>query len=422
MSDFDQFFLMKTDDVKRYAVEVLHFFKADDDIKCVEIGDGNINYVFKAWTEKDGRSVIVKQADKLLRSSGRPLDLYRNKIEAQILMLEKQLAPAYIPEVYHYDETMAALSMEDISAYGNLRKELAANHVYGHLAENLSNFLADVLLPTTDLVMESAKKKQQVKFFINPELCDITEDLVLTEPYYDPFWNERNKNIITAGNEDFVKEFLFEDTALQDEVAKLRVNFMNNAQSLIHGDLHSGSIMATSTDVRVIDPEFAFFGPMGFDVGALIGNLILAYLSQIGHEDEKGGRDAYRAWILKQITDVWTLFSTRFVELWSTEGKGDAFTAELFTDAASRAALAEEQARYMRSLFEDTLGFAGCKMIRRILGLAHVADFESIADKDLRASGERRALRLGRDLVVNRTRFANIEAVAAAVVAADATR
>ena len=154
----------------------------------------------------------------------------------------------------------------------------------------------------------------------------------------------------------------------------------------------------------------------------MIGNLILAYLSQIGHEEQKGGRDAYRAWILKQIVDVWTLFSARFVELWSTEGKGDAFTAELFSDAASRAALAEEQARYMRSLFEDTLGFAGCKMIRRILGLAHVADFESITDKDLRASGERRALRLGRDLVVNRTRFANIDAVAAAVVAADATR
>lgn len=34
----------------------------------------------------------------------------------------------------------------------------------------------------------------------------------------------------------------------------------------------------------------------------------------------------------------------------------------------------------MNSLFEDMLGFAGAKMIRRILGIAHVEDLESIED------------------------------------------
>ena len=88
MKSFDEFFLMTTDDVKRYAVEVLHKFAPDEETECIEIGDGNINYVFKIWSKKDGHSVVVKQADKLLRSSGRPLDTYRNKIEAKILQLE----------------------------------------------------------------------------------------------------------------------------------------------------------------------------------------------------------------------------------------------------------------------------------------------------------------------------------------------
>ena len=387
MSDFDQFFLMKTDDVKRYAVEVLHFFKADDDIKCVEIGDGNINYVFKAWTEKDGRSVIVKQADKLLRSSGRPLDLYRNKIEAQILMLEKQLAPAYIPEVYHYDETMAALSMEDISAYGNLRKELAANHVYGHLAENLSNFLADVLLPTTDLVMESAKKKQQVKFFINPELCDITEDLVLTEPYYDPFWNERNKNIITAGNEDFVKEFLFEDTALQDEVAKLRVNFMNNAQSLIHGDLHSGSIFANEKGVKIIDPEFAFYGPMGYDIGNVIGNLFFSWANKVYTMPEE---TAAIAALEKTIADLFDL-------IWVKMGKK---YDELVTFRFYRSPSFKES--WMRGVMADTLGYAGTEMIRRTVGDSKVAEVSGVKDLSKRVPMERAIVKMGIALIKKR--------------------
>ena len=173
---------MKPDDVKHYAAEVLHRFDPDEETTCTEIGDGNINYVFRVRSLRDGRSVIVKQADKLLRSSGRPLDLYRNKIEAETLKLESSLAPNFIPQVYHYDETMAALSMEDISAYKNLRKELAADRVYDHLSENLATFLAESMLPTTDLVMDRQEKKKQVKFFTNPELCDITEDLVLTEP------------------------------------------------------------------------------------------------------------------------------------------------------------------------------------------------------------------------------------------------
>ena len=67
MSDYSSFFLMKPEDVKRYAVEVLHFFQPDEETDCIEIGDGNINYVFQVRSCKDGRSVIVKQADKLLR-------------------------------------------------------------------------------------------------------------------------------------------------------------------------------------------------------------------------------------------------------------------------------------------------------------------------------------------------------------------
>ena len=130
VKDFNEFFLMSTDDVKRYAVEVLGRFSPDEETDCIEIGDGNINYVYKIVSKRDGHSVIIKQADKLLRSSGRPLDLYRNKIEARILQLEGKLAPGFVPEVYYYDETMAATSMEDISAYKNLRKELAENRVY----------------------------------------------------------------------------------------------------------------------------------------------------------------------------------------------------------------------------------------------------------------------------------------------------
>lgn len=36
---------------------------------------------------------------------------------------------------------------------------------------------------------------------------------------------------------------------------------MNCAQALLHGDLHSGSVFANDSGIKVIDPEFAFTGP-----------------------------------------------------------------------------------------------------------------------------------------------------------------
>jgi 5-methylthioribose kinase len=48
--------------------------------------------------------------------------------------------------------------------------------------------------------------------------------------------------------------------------------------------------MVTHESTQVIDPEFAFYGPMGFDIGAFIGNLILAFYAQDGHADQGNDR------------------------------------------------------------------------------------------------------------------------------------
>lgn len=49
--------------------------------------------------------------------------------------------------------------------------------------------------------------------------------------------------------------------------------------------------MVTQTSTQCIDPEFGFYGPIGFDVGAFVGNLLLAYFSQDGHATPKDDRE-----------------------------------------------------------------------------------------------------------------------------------
>lgn len=383
MPGFHQFFLMTTEDIKRYTVEVLHYFKPDDDVHCNEIGDGNINYVFRAWTEHDGRSVIIKQADKLLRSSGRPLDIHRNQIEAHVLRLQKKLAPRYIPELYYYDETMAALSMEDVSDYKNLRKELMENRVYAHLSEQLSTFLAEVLLPTTDLVMDRQQKKQQAGFFINPELCDITEDLVLTEPYH----NYKNRNVITKGNESFVEEVLYHDESLKAEVAELRDHFMNHAQALIHGDLHTGSVFANEHGIKIIDPEFAFYGPMGYDIGNVIGNLHFSWANKVFTHPQAGEPIAALQKTIRELYD-----QTRE----KLSQKYDAVvTLELYRNPLFKK-------RYLDDVMADALGYAGTEIIRRVVGDSKVMEVTCVKDLEQRIPMERALIKQGIALIKNR--------------------
>ena len=387
MSDFSSFFLMNTEDVKRYAVEVLHKFAPDEETECVEIGDGNINYVFKIWSKEDGHSLVVKQADRLLRSSGRPLDTYRNKIEAKVLQIQGELSPQYVPKVFFYDEVMSALSMEDISAYKNLRKELMANRVYSHLSENLSSFMADTLLPTTDLVLSSAEKKKNAKFFVNPELCDITEDLVLSEPYMAEPYNERNRNIITPGNEEFVYQYLYGDEDLHTEVAKLRDRFMNCAQALIHGDLHSGSVFANEQGIKVIDPEFAFYGPMGYDIGNVIGNFFFSWANKAFTTPEETEAMDALAQVIAETYDM-------------TREKLSAKYDALVTFPLYRSPGFKKH--YLDSVMADSLGYAGTEIIRRVVGDSKVMEIVCVADNAKRIPMERCLIKLGIALIKQR--------------------
>jgi 5-methylthioribose kinase len=296
--------------------------------------------------------------------------------------------------------------MEYLSPHIILRKALIQGRDLPNFAEHMATFLAASLFKTSDLYLTADRKKTLMREFCgNIELCKITEDLVFTDPY-----RISPGNRWTSPQLDDEAAAFQADAPLKAEVQQLKLKFLTSAEALVHGDMHTGSIMVTDTDTRAIDPEFAFFGPIGFDVGALIANLLIAAIAHRVHRPSELG-EAYRTWILDQAELVWTRFATKFRTLWNTEATGDAFTAELFADPAGKAALSDIQDRYMANLFADTLGFAGCKMIRRVLGLAHVEDLESIADPNIRAVAERKVLALGRRLILFRstmTRFDDI--------------
>ena len=369
---YQEHFLLDCDEVIFYVKEK-NLFSENADLTVKEIGDGNINYIFKVENKIDGKSIVLKQADKLLRSSGRPLDLTRSKIEANILRIENDLAPHFVPEIYFYDEIMCVLAMEDISEYKNLRTDLIAGKIFPNFADNISEFLSRTLLLTTDLFMNKFEKKKNVKEFINPELCDISECLVFTEPYD----NNKNRNIITTGNEEFVENILYKNEDLHFAILKLREKFMNYSQSLIHGDLHSGSIFINEKGIKIIDPEFSFYGPMAYDIGNVIGNLYFPlYRAKFFMEDSKK-KEEFINWLEKCILDIPILFSEKCKLLWEKYSNDRLLKNKKFRDY------------YIENIIKDSLAYAGTEIIRRVVGDTKVLELTSLETSEKKLELER---------------------------------
>ncbi|WEV36118.1 S-methyl-5-thioribose kinase [Lactobacillus sp. ESL0677] len=382
--DYSKHFLLNTETVKQYVKDKTNIFDGTDvsDLKSKEISDGNINYVYSVANSQ--KSVVVKQADNKIRTSGRELDRHRNVLEYKTLSIEGKLTNGMVPKMYNYDETMSAIIMEDVSAYKNLRKELHAEKIFPKLAEQISSFMVDALLPTTDLIFDRHQKKNVVKEFINVDLCDITEDLVLTEPYY----NYKNRNTYDSALDDFVKQNLYENDELKANVAELRNNFMNNAQALLHGDLHSGSIFINQNGIKIIDPEFAFYGPIGYDIGNVIGNLVFPLVVEYSKKENKNSE--FMTWLENTIEDVFDLTIKKLYLKYDKLVEFPLYKERKFENS------------YISSIIADSLGYAGTEIIRRTVGDSKVLEITSITNVEQRNIVSMALIKIGTDLILNR--------------------
>lgn len=387
MGKYSEYFTMNESDAADYAATQLDMFSEGASLTCKEIGDGNLNYVFRVVDVYSGQSIIIKQAGPVARISA---DIFvstdRNRIESQILKLQYELAPGLVPQFYHYDPVMNCCVMEDLSDHVIMRKALLEHRQFPLFADHISTFMVNTLLLTSDVVMDHKAKKDLVKSFINPDLCEISEDLVYTEPFYDC-----PRNDIFGPTREFAKAFLWEDEALLLETAKLKFEFMNHAQSLLHGDLHSGSIFVKEDSTKIIDPEFAFFGPAGYDVGNVIAHLIFAYVNADCVMKDAPAREAQKAWLLSCVREVIDLFREKFLSAFR----------EHATDRSAK--IPGFDLYYLDQIIQDASAVVGLELVRRILGLAHVKDIAGIEDDMARARAEKLCLQMGKAFIMDRS-------------------
>lgn len=381
-------------------------FEADAVIEAQEVGDGNLNLVFILENKRNpAQALILKQALPYLRVAGDswPLTRERMRFETQALLKYNELAPGLVPQVFDHDEEMSTVTMEFLREHEIMRKPLVARQRFPHFVEHISTFMARTLFFTSDLYLTGVQKKELQAQYINPHLNKIQEDFVFTNPFMES--PENNWNPLIEAEVQAVRQ----NAALKLAIAEMKESYMSRAQALIHSDLHTGSIMLNATDTRVIDPEFAFYGPMGFDVGAVIENLILNYVSHYAHTPDSTERASYQAYLLDTVRDIWREFARKFEALWQENNSGELVPNGYWDFPGGAEAFAEYRRRYLHRLLQDVAGFGGSKMLRRMMGIVSVWDITSIADPAQRAVAERLAIKIGTRWVLERHQVTSID-------------
>ncbi|TQS45633.1 S-methyl-5-thioribose kinase [Cryptosporangium phraense] len=376
--------LLDVSSVPAYVASVGDLAARVGDVTDVrEVGDGNLNLVF--IVRGSAGSLVLKQSLPYVRTDPNwPMTRERSSREAYVLASHQALSPAHVPSLLHYDETQYVLALEDLSDHRVWRTVLntrgsSPSEDDAVAAAALGEYIGAVGFGTSVLGVGSAAHKQAVARAINPELCEITEDLVLTEPFVS-----HDHNVVHDLNVPDV-EALASDEDVLHAAGLAKLAFMTRAESLLHGDLHTGSVFVrfgSAPSVRVFDSEFGFYGPLGFDLGMLWGNYVLAAARAVAM-----GQSPRAMQLLGLGRITWNAFEAAYRERW-----GSRFDPRVFGDAFLSS--------YLTQVWEDAVTYAGAEVARRVIGFAKVADIESLPESQ-RVVAARVALRASRSLITH---------------------
>ncbi len=350
------------------------FFGPDTELHSEEIGDGNLNFVYRVSdAAQPESSLVLKQAPPYIKILGPDYPLSRDRLtyESRALEVYNRFAGETVPTQYYFDSDAAVIVMEDLRGYNLLRDDLIAGKVNQTVPEQIGRFMGRVHSQTYMNNLDSVSVHKYRDDFANTVMQSITADYVFTLPF-----TEHETNFWTDGMGTAVDQLKTDQQFLQ-KADELKSIFLTVQRGLTHGDLHTGSVMVSDKSAKVIDSEFAFYGPVGFDVGLFWANYLLSYYSHIDN------------------TKAQSEIITAIIQTWET------YTEEFKMDPSLKF-------RTLQIIFNESVGFTGMEMLRRIVGAAHVKDIESIIDVQRKLRVETAILEFGSSLVKERHNIATV--------------
>ena len=283
--------------------------------------EGYVNPIYRIRAN-DGSSVVLKQVtvipitreeeEKAGRTAGNThdLDAARMRYETAVLIFWNAICEGITPEIYLLDEENCIIVMEDLTDLSLLRFDFARMAKHPQMPEKMGKFFARNLFYSSDLNLTKYRKDGLMKYFNNPEYRALEPHLFETcciisdeRPMPKKTWPMRKT--------------LIENAAVQKRIAGLRYAFTEFPECIIHTDLHASNVMVDETKVKIIDTEFAGFGPIAQDIGRFTASFVLNFFSWYGDdcihtEQEKAD---YRDCLLQAIIQIYCSFEMELRKL-----------------------------------------------------------------------------------------------------------
>ena len=230
-------------------------------------GEGNMNYTLRVITPV--RTLIVKQARSYVEKyPSIPAPAERAVIEGRFYQkaLAVPMLSAYMPELMGMDEANSVLVLEDLGTSSDYTFLYQPDR---QLTEEEARALTTYL---SELHQEFISTKPDPDF-ANRSMRALNHEHIFNYPFLED--NGFNLDTIQPGLQAVAMPYR-QDAALKKIVRELGERYLADGPILLHGDYYPGSWLQTTGGVKVIDPEFCFYGPAEFDLGVMQAHLMMA--------------------------------------------------------------------------------------------------------------------------------------------------
>ena len=234
-------------------------------------GEGNMNYVLRVTTNL--RTFIIKQSrayvekyPQIAAPEKRVVTeaAFYNKISSE------ETLKCIMPELLGLDVENNILLLEDLG------KSADYSSLY-NLETHLTVAEITVLVNYLNALHSRFAKTQLDDELTNLELRQLNYEHIFHYPFLEE--NGFDLNVIQDGLQELALLYK-KDATLKKQVELLGSLYLSKGKYLLHGDYYPGSWLNTETGIKIIDPEFCYYGSREFDLGVLIAHLHLTKQKQ----------------------------------------------------------------------------------------------------------------------------------------------
>jgi len=244
------------------------WLQLNESIKAIEIpGDGNMNFTIRIKTSD--RSFIIKQSRNYVEKYPQvpaPEERALREAEFYQMVAEHESLSRQMPQLKGVDKANHVLNLEDLGDgvdYTFLYQK--GNSISDSDLEQIMSFIAEL--------HRNVNTKTTQTRLPNVEMRKLNHEHIFIYPYLDN--NGLDLDDILPGLKAVGKSFK-QDENLKRKVEVLGERYLKDGNTLLHGDYFPGSWLKTGGGIKIIDPEFCFFGEVEFEIGVTLAHLKLA--------------------------------------------------------------------------------------------------------------------------------------------------